>query len=72
MVLKEAIIQAGVIFGVFMTIGYIILMKVKKSNPKAAEWLDKFKLGNIYNKMEEQNPITESIQQVYDDKRTMM
>ncbi len=69
--LKEGIIQAGVIFAVFGTIGYMILAKVKQNNPKAAEWLSKFKLASIYNKVEE-IPIVDRLEQVYDEKRTMM
>jgi len=51
--LKEGIIQAGVVFAVFAAIGYVILAKVKENNPRAAEWMKRFRFGSIYEKIED-------------------
>ena len=69
--LKEGLVQTGVLLSVFVGIGYVILAKMRKNNPAAADWLGKLKLGNIYNKVEE-DPITDKIEQVYDERRTLM
>jgi len=70
--LKDALIQGGGVLGVFAGIGYIIFAKMNKNNPKAIMWIkEKLKPGSLYNKIPE-NPIAESIEQVYDEKRTLM
>lgn len=68
---KETIINMVVVLGVFGVMGYVIIMKVRKNNPKAATWLSQFKLGSIYKKVEPE-PIMDKMEQVYDDKRTLM
>ncbi len=71
MALREGLTNLGVLVAVFAGVGYAIFMKMKKNNPKAAEWLNKLKFGNVYEKQEE-NPIIDKTEQVYDEKRTMM
>lgn len=70
--LKDAIIQGGVVFVVFAGIGYVILAKINKTNPKAMRWIkEKLAPGSLYEKPPE-NQIVDKLEQVYDDKRTMM
>jgi len=71
MSLKDGIIQAAVSMGVVGAIAFVIIGRVMQNNPKFAEFISKFKPGSIYEKAQE-NPITDKIEQVYDEKRTMM
>ena len=69
MPLKDAIIQAGTAIAVFAGIGYIIYSKMVKVKPQAAERIKGlFKDKNV--------PVPEGvkdkIEQVWDEKRTMM
>ena len=69
---KEGVIQASIVFGIFATIGYVILAKVKQNNPKAAEWMSKIRFGSIYEKVEEV-PFVDKIEQLHsDERRTLM
>jgi len=69
--LKEGLTQTLVVFSVFGAIGFVILSKIRQNNPKVSAWLDKMKFGSMYEKVPE-NPITDKIEQVYDERRTMM
>jgi len=72
MPLKEAIIQGGTALGVVAGIGYVIFAKMVKSNPKMAEKLKEFMPGKLYDKIPQQEEMKDKIEQVWDEKRTMM
>lgn len=67
MSLWDGLIAIGVVLG----IGAIVFAKLAKNNPVAANTLRNFMPTKLYEKMEE-NSQGERVEQVWDDKRTMM
>jgi hypothetical protein len=63
-----ALSDALAVLGVFIGLGYVILAKMNKSNPQAMQWLK----GAFKVQKPETPSMKDSIQQVYDERRSMM
>lgn len=71
MALRESLVQIATVLGVLLGFGYLIISQMLKNNSKALEWLKKLKPGKVYldQKIE---PAKDKIEQVWDEKRTVM
>ena len=70
--LKEALTTTLVLLCVFGSLGYIILSSIVRKNPKAASWMKRLSEGMKDKKEKLIDEPKDYIQQVYDDRRTMM
>ncbi len=71
MTIGSAIMQGIIALGVVGALGWLIFIKIAKNNPKAAETIRNIIPTNLYDK----TPISvipDKIEQVYDERRTMM
>jgi len=60
-----------VVLGVFTGLGYVILARINERSPNKLEWIKGLFSGGIYKK-ESAKENLDKLQQVYDEKRTMM
>ena len=67
MSLFDGIVALGVVLG----FGYLIFVRLLHTNPKAAETIRNILPTKLYERIEN-DPISDKIQQVYQEKRTMM
>lgn len=72
MSLKEGLIQAVVVLSIFGGFGYIIFSKLTRKNSRTTEFFKKLTRGKLYEKVVPNIDVQDKIEQVWDDRRTMM
>jgi len=59
-----------VALGVILAFGYLVFIRLAKTNPVAAQNIRNMLPGKIYEN--EESPMPDKVQQVWEEKRTMM
>ncbi len=68
---KENMIQLGTLLAVFLGFGYLMLSRVIKRKPELRDKIKKIFSGDLIKKTPLE-PMQDKIEQVWDEKRTMM
>ena len=61
-----------VALGVLMVVAWIVFISAAKKNPVMLPWIKEFFKDGFYSKIENKPNLKEKVEQVYDDKRSMM